>query len=48
MNTPRRHHAVAIVLSLFITLTIFSGVTSLAGPDHGAAVLAQVATTPQT
>jgi len=44
MTTPRRHHAVALVLSVFITLTIFSGVSSLAAPEHAGAMLAQVAT----
>lgn len=42
MTHTRRPHAVAFVLSLFITLTIFSGVTSLAAPDYGAEILAQV------
>lgn len=42
MNTNRSHHAVAIVLALVATLAIFSGVTALAGPDHGAALLAQL------
>ncbi len=43
MNNRRTPHAVALVLSVFITLTIFSGVTSLSAPEHGAALLAQVA-----
>jgi hypothetical protein len=41
MTSPRTPRAVAFVLSLFITLTIFSGVSSLAAPDHGGALLAQ-------
>lgn len=47
--TPRRTpHAVALVLSIFITLTIFSGVTSLSAPEHGAALLAQVSAVTQS
>ena len=42
MTTTRRPTAVALVLAVFVTLTIFSGVTSLAAPEHGAAVMAQV------
>ena len=43
MHTPRRHTAVALMLSVFVTLTIFSGVVSLAAPEHGGAVLAHAA-----
>lgn len=48
MTTPRSHHAVALVLAVFITLTIFSGVSSLAAPDHAGAMLAQVAASTQS
>lgn len=41
MTTDRRQPAIAFVLSVFITLTIFSGVSSLAAPDHGAMLLAK-------
>jgi hypothetical protein len=47
MKSPRRHHAVAFVLSVFITLTIFSGVSSLAGSAQ-TPLLAQAAATPQS
>ena len=40
MTSPRTPRAVAFVLSLFITLTIFSGVRSLAALEHGGALLA--------
>jgi hypothetical protein len=42
MNTARTPRFAAVALALAITLGIFSGVTGLSAPVHGAAVLAQV------
>lgn len=47
MTRNRSHRAVAFVLSTFITLTIFAGVTSFAEPVQGAAQMAQALVTPQ-
>ena len=42
MMTCRRHQAAALALALLVTLVTFSGVSALAGADHGAALLARV------
>lgn len=42
MNTTRTPRLVAFALALMMTLTIFSGVTSLSAPDHAGQWLAQV------
>jgi hypothetical protein len=42
MTTARAPRFVAFALSLLMTLTIFSGVTSLSSPEHGGQLLVQV------
>jgi hypothetical protein len=41
MNPHRPQQAAAFVLSLIVSLALFSGVASLAGPEHGGQVLVQ-------
>lgn len=45
MNTTRTPRFVAFTLALMMTLTIFSGVTSLSAPEHAGQLLAQLNTT---
>jgi hypothetical protein len=42
MNTARTPRLVAFALSLVMTLTIFSGVTSLSSPEHAGQLLVRV------
>ena len=42
MNSRRPQNAAALVLSLVLTLTIFSGVSLLASPQHGGLMLVHV------
>ena len=42
MNTARTPRFVAFALALMMTLTIFSGVTSLSAPEHAGQWLAHV------
>lgn len=44
MNTTRTPRFVALTLALMMTLTIFSGVTSLSAPEHAGQLLAQLNT----
>jgi hypothetical protein len=39
MTTRRPHQAFAFALSLIVTLSIFSGVSSLAAPEHAGQLL---------
>ena len=39
MTTARTPRFIAFTLSLMMTLTIFSGVTSLSAPDHAGQLL---------
>jgi hypothetical protein len=41
MTTRRPQQAAAFVLSLVLTLAIFSGVSALSAPDHAHPMLAQ-------
>jgi hypothetical protein len=41
MTPNRPHQALSLVLSLLVSLALFSGVSSLAVPDHAAPVLVQ-------
>ena len=42
LTTPLAAHGAALVLALVVTLSIFSGVTSLSAPSHAGAHLALV------
>jgi hypothetical protein len=42
LSTPLAAHGAALALALVVTLSIFSGVTSLSAPSHAGAHLAQV------
>ena len=44
MTAPRTQRFVALTLSVFTTLTIFSGVISLSSPDHAGLLLASTPT----
>ncbi len=48
MTTPRTSRFVAFTLSVFTTLTIFSGVISLSSPDHAGLLLASSPTAQHT
>jgi hypothetical protein len=47
MNTRTPRFA-ALVLSLMMTLAVFSGVISLSSAEHGAAIYAQAASSPRS
>ncbi len=42
MNTTRTPRFVAFALAVMMTLTIFSGVTSLSSPEHAGQLLVRV------
>lgn len=42
MTTDRRSHLTALALALFVTVSIFSGVSQLAAPTHAGQQLAQM------
>lgn len=45
MSPHRPYQAAAFVLSLIVSLALFSGVASLAGPEQGGQVLVQTPAT---